>query len=227
MDKFTVTLPKYQVQSSVYCLLLCFFAFLALRFLSVTVEKKAQDGFRLITFLNEINEPTNDPPAAPQRHTPAAPKRQVLESPKENQSDHKESSPLTQLLSDYAANKTQSRNQNEQAAMPLGLNPGSQGIGLNENKTTYPFGTGLKNRHLVVPAVLPGNVTEDGIVAVEIRVNAQGEVIFAKPLAKGSTTTSTALWDTAKQACLLARFDKSADSTEQKGVYYFRFSFKE
>ncbi len=106
-------------------------------------------------------------------------------------------------------------------AGPGGLGgPGNGGPG-------HGTGAHLKNRHLVVPATLVSNQQEEGIVAVEITVDKDGNVTQAHAVAKGSTTTNSTLWSTARQAALKAKFDKSpAAADDQHGVYYFNFSFK-
>jgi hypothetical protein len=101
---------------------------------------------------------------------------------------------------------------------PGGPGPGGPGSGT---------GAHLKNRHLIVPAMLVSNEQEEGVVVVAITVDQNGKVVEAEPRAKGSTTTSTILWAKARQAAFQARFDKSPDGTaEQHGVYIFNFSFK-
>jgi TonB family protein len=65
----------------------------------------------------------------------------------------------------------------------------------------------------------------EGTVVVEVTVNQEGKVTQAVPGAKGSNTVDESLWEAAKQAALLARFDKKSDAaTFQKGTitYVFR-----
>jgi TonB family protein len=101
--------------------------------------------------------------------------------------------------------------------------PGGQGPGGPGHGT----GARLKNRHLIVPATLVSNQQEEGIVVVAITVDKDGNVTEAHPVAKGSTTTNSVLWATARQAAQKAKFDKSPDGTsEQHGFYQFDFSFK-
>ncbi len=65
---------------------------------------------------------------------------------------------------------------------------------------------------------------ETGKVVVAITVDKSGSVIKAEPGARGSTTTSAALYAKAKEAALKAKFNSAADAAEiQKGTITFVF----
>ena len=107
-----------------------------------------------------------------------------------------------------------------------GTGPGGPG-GPGNGGPGHGTGPRLKNRHLTVPAKLVSNQQEEGIVVVAITVDKDGKVTEAHAIAKGSTTTNSVLWATARQAALNARFDKSPDGvSDQQGYYQFDFSFK-
>jgi TonB family protein len=107
-----------------------------------------------------------------------------------------------------------------------GDGPGGPG-GPGNGGPGHGTGAHLKNRHLVVPATLISNLQEEGVVAVEITVDKDGNVTQAHAVPKGSTTTNSTLWSTARQAALKAKFDKSPSGIDdQHGIYYFNFSFK-
>jgi hypothetical protein len=129
-------------------------------------------------------------------------------------------------------------NEGDPNGSPTGKGTGNPGDGLGGDGNGGPGGPGpggpghgtgarLKNRHLVVPAVLVSNLQEEGIVCVAITVDKDGNVTEAHAIAKGSTTTNSTLWSTARQAAYKAKFDKSPDGTsEQHGIYQFDFTLK-
>jgi hypothetical protein len=86
-------------------------------------------------------------------------------------------------------------------------------------------GYDLKGRQLIVK---PDNLTdsdEEGIVVVEIIVDANGKVIKATPGQRGSTTTSAKLFGKARQAVMQVKFNPSPDGTkEQRGTWTFVFT---
>ncbi len=112
-------------------------------------------------------------------------------------------------------------------AEPAGVNEAPKA---GPKESTEPIdlsgGVVLKNRHLTAPALLNGTQQEEGIVAVEITVDADGNVTGARAVSKGSTITDRKLWAKAQQAATEAKFDKTtATGDEQHGIYYFKFSF--
>ncbi|MDR0438212.1 MAG: hypothetical protein LBH22_07940 [Bacteroidales bacterium] len=68
------------------------------------------------------------------------------------------------------------------------------------------------------------NSDEQGVVVVRITVNRDGVVVRAEPGAQGTTTTSTFLHQTAKEAALKSRFSVDRNAPEQQvGTITYRF----
>ena len=107
---------------------------------------------------------------------------------------------------------------------------GGKGKGSNSgSKATDTYrGSGVSysipNR---VPQALPAPEYKreiEGIVVVEVTVNKDGKVIQAIPGVKGTTTLDESLWEAAKKAAQMARFDRKPDASEyQKGIITYRF----
>jgi outer membrane biosynthesis protein TonB len=89
-------------------------------------------------------------------------------------------------------------------------------------------GFDLRGRSLVNRPDRLTDATEEGIVVVEIVVDANGKVIKATPGQRGSTTFSSKLYSKARQAALSATFSPRNDgSTEQQhGTYTFVFTLE-
>ncbi len=69
-------------------------------------------------------------------------------------------------------------------------------------------------------------VNEYGDVVVTITVNKDGDVIDAKPGAKGTTTTDSRLWEAARKAAVSAKFNKVTGQDApitQKGTITYKF----
>lgn len=69
-------------------------------------------------------------------------------------------------------------------------------------------------------------VNEYGDVVVTITVDKNGDVVSAVPGAKGTTTTDSRLWDAARKAAVLAKFNRvtSTDApVYQKGTITYKF----
>lgn len=67
--------------------------------------------------------------------------------------------------------------------------------------------------------------SENGSIVVEIRVDQEGNVVFAKAVWKGTTLTDTNLWRRCEQAAKKSKFTANPDALElQKGkiTYIFR-----
>lgn len=65
---------------------------------------------------------------------------------------------------------------------------------------------------------------EQGKVVVAVKVDKGGNVVYAEPGARGSTTTSSTLYRKAKEAAMRAKFNASPDGIEeQKGTITFVF----
>ena len=69
-------------------------------------------------------------------------------------------------------------------------------------------------------------VNEYGDVVVTITVNKEGDVIDAKPGAKGTTTTDSRLWEAARKAAMSAKFNRVTGQDaplSQKGTITYKF----
>jgi len=64
---------------------------------------------------------------------------------------------------------------------------------------------------------------KEGVVVVDIRVNSNGDVISAKPGAKGSNTLDAHLLKVAKEAALKAKFNQAPNSYLQTGTITYQF----
>jgi protein TonB len=88
-------------------------------------------------------------------------------------------------------------------------------------------GFDLRGRSLVNKPDRLTDATEEGIVVVEIVVDANGKVIKATPGQRGSTTFSSNLYAKARQAALTAKFSPRSDGAgEQRGTYTFVFTLE-
>lgn len=83
--------------------------------------------------------------------------------------------------------------------------------------------SGRSFRGTVPKPTYPGN--ESGRVVVEVTVDADGRVTYAAARARGSTTSSSALWVAAEEAARKTRFNES-ESLSQSGTitYIFRLN---
>ena len=101
-----------------------------------------------------------------------------------------------------------------------GSGPGSGGIGGGGK-----IGISLKGRTVITPPKLPSDTKEEGKVVVDIVVDAEGRVIEASPNGRGTTTSSAALKQKARQAALATKFNVDGKFEEQKGTITIIFSF--
>lgn len=84
----------------------------------------------------------------------------------------------------------------------------------------------LSGRKITKPPPVPKDAQEEGIVVVDITVDAEGNVIEANPNGRGTTTNSALLKAKARQAALATKFNKmDAGPAEQHGTITFVFSF--
>ncbi|TSA34279.1 MAG: hypothetical protein D4R64_12300 [Porphyromonadaceae bacterium] len=85
----------------------------------------------------------------------------------------------------------------------------------------------LDGRHVIGSLAKPEYAVNDyGDVVVTITVNKDGDVIAAVPGAKGTTTTDSRLWDAARKAAVVAKFNRvtSTDApVYQKGSITYHF----
>ena len=96
-----------------------------------------------------------------------------------------------------------------------------EGGGIGQNGTTYQLG-GRQVEFKVKPIY---NIQIEGKVVVIITVDRLGNVIYAIPGAKGSTTLNKKLLQRAKSAALKTKFDpKQTAPTNQQGKIVYLFS---
>ncbi|MFA6129235.1 MAG: hypothetical protein WC699_18190 [Bacteroidales bacterium] len=84
----------------------------------------------------------------------------------------------------------------------------------------------LEGRNVIGSLAKPEySVNEYGDVVVTISVDQNGNVIAAVPGGKGTTTTDSRLWDAARKAAMVAKFNKvtSPDAPVQKGTITYKF----
>lgn len=85
----------------------------------------------------------------------------------------------------------------------------------------------LDGRNLMRKPNIVDNSSETGKVVVQIVVDRNGRVIKAIPGQKGTSTTSSVLWEKAKQGALEARFSPKPDGPEEQyGTMTIIFKFK-
>ena len=74
----------------------------------------------------------------------------------------------------------------------------------------------------------PDKVCDEGTVVVEITVDRNGKVIFAKPGAKGTTNSVACLYDEAKKAAMSTKFNPDSNAPEKQfGYIIYNFSYSE
>ena len=98
-----------------------------------------------------------------------------------------------------------------------------EGGGIGEDGTAYQLG-GRKAEFKAKPIY---NIQVEGKVVVAITVDRLGNVIYANPGAKGSTTLNKELLQRAKTAALKTKFEpKQSAPTNQQGkiIYYFQLN---
>jgi len=113
---------------------------------------------------------------------------------------------------------------------------GNQGAITGSPNSTNYSGTGLGNEGISfsldgrTPQGLPlpeYNYQVEGIVVVEVTVNRDGNVTKATPGVKGSTTLDENLLKAAKDAAILAKFDRKPGAPAfQKGTITYNFSLR-
>lgn len=116
--------------------------------------------------------------------------------------------------------------------------PGDQGDpeGDPSSKNYYGDNTGLGNvgvghdltgRNLLFISPIDENYTETGKVAVSVKVDRSGKVLFAKYTIKGSTTSNPTLIRLAEEAARGAKFSSDSKvAEEQFGTITFTFKLK-
>lgn len=108
---------------------------------------------------------------------------------------------------------------------------GSTGVGEGSGKGSGGEGGGIGTAFSLAgrgknSITLPtATSSENGSIVVEIRVDQEGNVVFAKAVWKGTTLTDTNLWRRCEQAAKKSKFTAKPDAPElQKGkiTYIFR-----
>jgi len=89
------------------------------------------------------------------------------------------------------------------------------------------IGWALSGRGMVGKPIITDNVTDEGLVVMDIFVNRDGEVTRASPNIIKSTTSNSYLFEISKKAALKATFSVKPNApAEQKGQMTFRYKLK-
>ncbi len=106
-------------------------------------------------------------------------------------------------------------------------NGSGSGSGSGAGPGRGAFNYSLGNRKIMSKPSITDRSQETGTVVVEITVDKFGKIIKANPGARGTTTSSSHLWNIAKQAAYTASFNASPEAAEeQKGTITFVFSME-
>lgn len=169
-------------------------------------------------------KPTTQPPTAPEQPTNAQPEP-TPEPPKQTV---KQNALFRGQKSDGSASSGEgdSGRPGNQGSPDGSPDSGSRTGGGNGAGGTGGNGFSLEGRSL--RGALPEpvyNVKKSGVVVVQIKVDAAGNVTFAEFKQKGSTTTDSELVRAAIDAAKKAKFS-SADANLQEGTIIYRFGIK-
>ena len=186
------------------------------------------------TDVDEPPVPTENPEKIITQNMEEAPAvNEKLNTPIENKvKEEKEPEPVINPASLYKGKANNDADDNNEGVTGT---PGDQGSedGVYDSKNYGDNnGTGkgffLAGRKIIDRPAINENTQETGRVVVNIWVNRYGQVIRATPGAKGSTTTSSHLYNIAKEAALKAAFSPSRDAPEeQKGTLSSNFTLIE
>jgi len=106
-------------------------------------------------------------------------------------------------------------------------NQGIQGDGADQNSTgTAPSKVthNLNGRQITSTTKLGNHSQSEGVVAVNIWVDRNGNVTKCFPGVKGSTTTNSLLYKVAKTTAMKCKFDINPNAPEiEKGVLFIKF----
>lgn len=97
-----------------------------------------------------------------------------------------------------------------------------EGHGLGDKGISYS----LSGRSAVYLPKIEDNSQKEGIVVVDIKVDSQGNVIWANPGARGSTTLDAYLLKLAKDAALKVKFNTKPNAPDQVGTITIRFELE-
>ncbi len=104
-----------------------------------------------------------------------------------------------------------------------GNNKNGKGVGRRGGRGGSGFD--LSGRKMLTPPPKVSDSKEEGIVVVNITVDAAGNVTEADPTGKGTNTSSAILKSKARQAALQAKFNAADESGVQRGSIVFKFQF--
>ena len=107
-------------------------------------------------------------------------------------------------------------------------NVGSNNGTSNVSRVANGGGEGIKlnlKGHDQISLVKPAyEGYEEGVVVVEIKVNQDGKVIYAKPGVKGTMTPDQTLWEAARKAAMSSTFTKNPNAKiEEVGTITYKF----
>ena len=144
----------------------------------------------------------------------------------------KESKPAVNQNALYKGNKNNGSGKGD----GTGTTPGNQGskdgdpLSPNYGKGGSGFGgvsLSLENRSFVSIPRIEDEGQSAGKIAVEIRVDKSGEVVYARAGARGTTLSDTKLWRKCEGAVLGARLNELESAPDvQTGVVMFNFKVK-
>lgn len=109
-------------------------------------------------------------------------------------------------------------NQGDPEGDPLASNYGEGGSGFGDTKLT------LANRSFLSKPNVQDNGQSSGRVAVEIRVDKSGQVVYARAGVKGTTLSDRGLWTKCEQAVMGSRLNRLESAPDvQIGTVIFNF----
>ena len=108
---------------------------------------------------------------------------------------------------------------------------GNQGNPLGDTASTNRNGGGtgdgishnLKGRSILGTPPKPSYKPEEGVIVVEIEVNADGKVISAKAVGKGTTIGNADMRKAAEEAALKTKFNGMSENIIQSGSITYRY----
>ena len=102
--------------------------------------------------------------------------------------------------------------------------PPSKADTIGNNSTDFDGYVLTENRH-AIDKVKPNYICQEfGTVIVKVKVNHEGKTIWADPGFKGTTESSSCLWEEAKGAALKTTWTPDFESTEDK-IGYITYNF--
>lgn len=212
--------------SAAILLFLCLFSFSGEKYTSLANVKQGSGGVSVVLENAEASSIAGTSPAKKQDET----EEQLYTSASGTnlqQENRKPSALLQQYMHVKAKNTVTIPGSETHEAIPGNTPFGTQQTipGTDPFVQTGKLQYNLKGRKLVSPPAAISDTKEEGIVEVLIRVDQYGQVVFAEPTGRATTTASPALKSKARQAALTAKFDSSSMQTEQTGSLIFKFEY--